>query len=109
MAAKNNLCLILAIVLELRDLHRTSPKSVVERALRLVLDPRIKLKNDDRWDPEGSTILAVTALVEAAYKLSVGTTEALIALLTRYLPACLQKVSRPAMAGCGFPCFVRIP
>ncbi|MBS3975901.1 MAG: NACHT domain-containing protein [Syntrophomonadaceae bacterium] len=85
--AGNDLCLILGITLELRDIHKLPPKSVVERAFRLALDPRIKLKVGSRWDSEGTTIRAVTALVEAAYKLSVGTVDALISLLTRYLPA----------------------
>lgn len=86
-AAGNDLCLILAITLELREVHRTPPKSVVERAFRLALNPSIKLEDSGHWDGEGNTIRAVTALVEAAHKLSVGTTDALISLLTRYLPA----------------------
>jgi hypothetical protein len=85
-AAENNLYLILAITLELREVHKTPPKSVVERALRLALAPRIKLTESDRWDQTGNTIRAVTALVQAAHELSVGTTGELIALLTRYLP-----------------------
>ncbi|MBG0810428.1 hypothetical protein IY145_13715 [Methylosinus sp. H3A] len=85
-AAENNLCLVLAITLELRDVHRTPPKSVVECALRLARDPRIKLSDGDRWDNDGSVIQAVTALAEAAHKLSVGATGELISLLTRYLP-----------------------
>lgn len=86
LAAKNDLFLILAITVELREVHRTPPKRAVERALRLTLNPRIKLTDSGGWDIEGNTIRAVTALVEAAHKLSVGTTDALIALLTRYLP-----------------------
>jgi len=87
LAARNDLCLILAITLELREVHKTPPKSVVERALRLALNPRIRLRDDDRLYSEGDTIRSVTALVEAAHKLSVGTNDELIALLTRYLPA----------------------
>lgn len=87
LAAGNDLCLILAITLELREVHRTTQKSVVQRALRLAVNPRIKLYDGDRWDNEGNTIQVVTALVEAAHKLSVGTTDVLISLLTRYLPA----------------------
>lgn len=87
LAAKNDLFLILAITLELQEVHRTPPKKVVARALRLAMNPRIKLKDSGGWNSEGNAIRAVTALVEAAHKLSVGTTDALIALLTRYLPA----------------------
>ena len=87
LAAGNDLWLILAITLELREVHRTPPKSAVEHALRLALNPRIKLKDGDHWYNEGNTIRAVTVLVEAAHKLSVGTIEEQIATLTRYLPA----------------------
>ncbi len=87
LAAGNDIYLILAITLELREIHRVPPKSVVERTLRLALNPHIKLKDDNRWDSKGTTIRAVTALVEAAYKLSVGTVDELILLMTRYLPA----------------------
>ena len=87
LAAGNDLCLILAITLELREVHRTPPRSVVERALRLVLSPRIKLTDSGHWDGEGNTIRVVTALVEAAYKLSVGTRDDLIDVLVHYLPA----------------------
>jgi hypothetical protein len=87
LAAKNDLFLILATILELQEVHRTPPKRVVERALRLAMNPRIRLKDSGGWNSEGNIIRAVTALVEAAHKQSVGTTDALIALLTRYLPA----------------------
>lgn len=87
LAAGNDLWLILAITLELRKVNRSPPKCVVERALRLALSPRIDLEVGGRWDHEGNTVRAVTALVEAAHKLSVGTTDAPLALLTRYLPA----------------------
>ena len=86
LAAGNDLCLILAITLELQEIHRVPPKNVVGRALRLALNPRIKLKDSGHWDNEGNTICAVIALVEAAHKLSIGTADKLIALLTRYLP-----------------------
>jgi hypothetical protein len=86
LAARNNLCLILAITLELREVHRVPPKVVVERAFRLALNPRVKLEDSGRWDREGNSIRAVTALVEAAHKLSIGTADELITLLTRYLP-----------------------
>lgn len=87
LAAGNDLCLILAITLELREVHRTPQKSVVQRALRLAMNSRIKLDDTDRWNYEGNTTQVVTALVEAAHKVSVGTADVLISLLTRYLPA----------------------
>lgn len=87
LAAGNDLYLVLAITLELREIHKEPPKSVVERALRLLLNPRVKFEVSSYWDGEVDTIRAVTTLVEAAYKLSVSTPDALISLLTRYLPA----------------------
>jgi hypothetical protein len=86
-AARNDLCLILAITLQLREVHRTPPKDVVQRALRLALNPRIKLKDGDHWNSGVNTIEAITSLVETAHRLSVGATDELVALLTRYLPA----------------------
>ena len=91
LAAGNDLCLILAITLELREVHKIPPKSVVERALRLALNPSIRLRDDGRLYSEGNTIRAVTGLVEAAHKLSVGTNDELIALLIRYLPPALPR------------------
>ncbi len=102
-AAENNLYLILAITLELREVHRTPPMIVVERALHLTLNPRIKLKGDSSWDSNGDTIRAVTALAEAAYKLSVGTKDELIALLTRYLPTSPPRGLSSRYGGLRFP------
>ncbi len=85
-AAENNLCLILAITLELREIHRTPPKNVVRRALRLLLNPRVKLRASDAWDTKETVLRAVTTLVEAAHKLSVCSANDLAAALTRYLP-----------------------
>jgi hypothetical protein len=85
-AAGNNIWLVLAIVRELREVHRTLPASVVKRTLRLVSSPRVNLKEDNRWDRAEETLQSITALVEVAHKLSIGTNEILAALLTRYLP-----------------------
>ena len=103
LAAGNDLCLILAITLELREVHRTPPRNVVERALRLALNPRIKLKNGGRWDSGVNTIEAITSLVEAAHRLSVGTTDDLVALLTRYLPASPPRGLSSHYGGLRFP------
>lgn len=102
-AAENDLCLILAITLQLREVHRTPPKNVVERALRLALNPRIQLSDGDRWDNEGNTVRAVTALVEAAHKLSAGTTDELIELLERYLPGSPPRGLSSHYSGLRFP------
>lgn len=88
LAAGNNLYLILAIVLELRVVHRMPPKRAVERAYRLLLSSHIKQRDNSHLsDLEGITIQTITKFVETAYKLSIGTEEKMISLLTRYLPA----------------------
>jgi len=84
-AGANDLRLILAITLELRRVHKNPPKDVVERTLRHILNPRIKIRITDNWSEE-TVLQAVTALVEAAYRLSVGDTRELTSLLMRYLP-----------------------
>jgi len=85
-AAENDLCLILAVTLELQEVRRYPPKNVVERALRLVLNSRVNLKDPDSLDSKDTVLQAVTALVEAAYRWSVRGEEDLASLLTRYLP-----------------------
>ena len=86
LAAGNNIYLVLAIILELQEVHNTPPKSVVERMIRLALNQSFELNDSSFRDSEGNNILAVVALVETAYKLSVGTRDQLIELLTRCLP-----------------------
>jgi hypothetical protein len=82
-AAGNNLCLVLAIARELRDVYKNPPKEVTERALRILLNPRVKL-NSDYWDSRETVLGAVTALVESG--LSYFAHDELSELLARYLP-----------------------
>jgi hypothetical protein len=85
LAARNDIGLVLGIASELREVHRIPPNAAVERIFRLISIPSIDLAND-RVDTDGLTINAVAALVEAAVQQSIGTKEAQISLLTRYLP-----------------------
>ena len=85
-AAENDIGLILAIALELRQVHRNPPKGAVQRALRLLMRLRVKLEWAGGWDIDETVLHAVTALVESAYKQSVCQADDLIELLTRYLP-----------------------
>jgi hypothetical protein len=89
-AAGNDLWLVLAITLELRNVHKTPPKYVVQRSIRLVFSPHIKLNDSLNYQSEGGVLQSVTALVEAAYKLSIETRCNLAQLLTRYLPVSPQ-------------------
>ena len=85
LAATNNLCLLLAINLELRAVHRSPPKETVERALRLILDKRIKIKERD-FDFEETVLQTITALVESAHVYKLRSNDILASLLQRYLP-----------------------
>ena len=85
-AAENNLCLVLAIIVELRSVQRTPPCEVVGRVFRLVSHSRVRLKTNKTLDIKETDLDAVTALVEAALKLSLCSQNEAAALLTRYLP-----------------------
>jgi hypothetical protein len=85
-AAGENLCLILAVIRELRAVHRHPPSEVVERGLRLTMRYRIRLQQRYRWDTEEAIVGAIVALVEVALGLSVGTRAELAAILTKYVP-----------------------
>jgi NACHT domain len=84
-ASEGNTLLTLAIILELRAVRRTPPKNVILSTLRVA--KRIKVNVGNRWDHDGNTIRAISALVEVAHQLSLDTTDNLINLLTRFLPA----------------------
>jgi hypothetical protein len=84
-AAANDLGLILAIAVEVREVNRLPPKRVVARAFRLLQNPRVKLKAT-QWDMHERALVAVTALVEAALLHSIASQSTLASLLTRYLP-----------------------
>lgn len=85
-AAGNNLCLVLAIVVELRSIQRTPPAHVVRRAFRLVSHSLVSLK-PEAWDMDESALDAVTALVEATLACALCQRAEASAVLARYLPA----------------------
>lgn len=72
-AGGNNLCLVLAVTVELREIQRRLPAEVTRRAFWLVADKRIMLKDGHAWDDRESALNAVTALVEAALQSAVCT------------------------------------
>ena len=85
LAAANNLCLLLAINLELRAVHRSPPKETVERTLRLILNKRVKIK-ERAFDYEEKVLQAITALVESAHIYRLRSNDVLASVLQRYLP-----------------------
>lgn len=87
-AGKRDLRLVLAILLELRQVHRNPPKTVVQRILYAVLDGRVtsKLKVESAWDWSESPIETAIALVEAAHELSLCAPADLVEILSGALP-----------------------
>lgn len=102
-AAGNDLGLVLAIALELRRMHRNAPRDSVQRALRLLLRPGVKLDWAGNWDMEETLLEAIAALVETAYKQSVCNNDDLAALLTRYLPTSPPSSLSSQFGGSRFP------
>ena len=102
-AAGNDLGLILAIALELRQVHRNPPQCAVQRTLRLLLRTGVKLNWVANWDVKETLLHAIAALVETAYKQSVCKNDDLAALLTRYLPASPPRGLSSRFGGSRFP------
>jgi hypothetical protein len=86
-AAGNNLSLVLAATVELREIQCVLPADVTRRAFRLVANPRIKLRDGHGWDQRESALNAVTALVEAALQRGVCSHEEAARVLSGYLPS----------------------
>ena len=85
-AAKNNLCLVLSIIIELRGTQQTPTREVVGRAFRLIAHSRVKLEFADHFDRKEEVLDAVTALVEAALWHSLCSHADAAKVLSRYLP-----------------------
>ncbi|QDV25965.1 AVAST type 3 anti-phage nuclease/ATPase Avs3a [Aureliella helgolandensis] len=102
-AAGNNLCLVLAIAVELRRVQCTPPINVTQRALRLVANSRIKLSDGHAWDDRESALNAVTAIVEAGLQLGTSTNIEASEILSRYLPADPPRVLASRFSKAGVP------
>ncbi len=102
-AAGNNLCLVLAITVELRKVQCTPPINVTQRALRLVANSRIKLSDGHAWDDRESALNAVTAIVEAGLQLGTSTNIEASEILSRYLPAEPPRVLASRYSKAGLP------
>jgi hypothetical protein len=85
-AAGADIWLVLAIPLELNKVHRTSPADVVKRTVTVVSSPGLTLEEPEPFSLDAPVLQAVTALVEAAYKLSACDVGTLVNILGRYLP-----------------------
>ena len=85
LAATNNICLLLAINLELRAVRRSPPKKTIEIALRLILNKGVNIKTSNFLDDQVE-LEAITALVESAHVYQLRCRGSLASLLKRYLP-----------------------
>jgi hypothetical protein len=101
-AARNDLYLVLAILLELRRVQRSPAAQVVERALRLAVSARVVIRDPDRLDTGETVLQAIIALAEAAHHLSVCGHTQLSELLTRYLPRSPRRGDYSRFTGSGF-------
>lgn len=84
-AAGNNLCLVLAVAVEVREVDKVPPNDVTKRALRQLTRHLIK-KNDRTWDDSETVLDAVTSLIEAALKADLCTHNEAAKILSKYLP-----------------------
>jgi len=85
-AAGNDLGLLLAAMVKLREVGRVPPKAAVKRAATLVLSRHVVLEAPGDWRGEERRLEAINALVLAARYYGVGSKRDLARLLTKYLP-----------------------
>jgi hypothetical protein len=93
-AAGSDLCLVLAVIVELREIQRELPAEVTRRAFRLAGDRRVKLRDRHAWDDQQSALNAVTALVEASLQQAVCTTDEAVAVLSQIFCPWHGKIRR---------------
>jgi NACHT domain len=86
-AAGNNICLVLAVCVELREIQRLLPIEVTKRTFWLISNTRVKLTDGQAWDDRDGALTAVTSLVEASLQQNLCSFDHAAALLSRYLPS----------------------
>ena len=101
-AATNNVCLLLAINLELQAVHRHPPEATVERALRLVLSKHVQTEKGNS-DFTETVLQSVTALVESAHLHQLRHNHVLASVLQRHLPETPPRGWASRYSGQRFP------
>jgi hypothetical protein len=86
MEAGNDIGLVLAIAEELRAVERYVPKVAAVRTIRLLLQPRVKLRALGDWRGEGMRVSAVASMIDTARHYRLASKRALVGLLRRYMP-----------------------
>jgi hypothetical protein len=80
-----NICISLAVTLELRAVGKNPTSISLKRILRVLQLEAFKLRQSG-FDNEATPLTIVTAVAEAAMQLDIGRPDCLAALLRRYLP-----------------------
>ena len=100
-AAKDNLYVTLACIIELREVGRIPPRNVIERALRLVRNPKTEPEISGAPGCQNIMLLAAVDLVEAACVIGDFNCSDLIAILDEFLsPATWPRSALGYEAGC---------
>ena len=81
-----DLYLILAVAVELREVHKTPPNELTDQAFRQLLIERVEIGHRG-WDDTQVALDAVTAIVEAAVKNALCTRDDAVTVLSLYLPS----------------------
>jgi NACHT domain-containing protein len=102
-AAGNNLWLVLAVTVELREIQRVLPSDVTRRVFRLVVSRHINWVDRHAWDDREPVLNAITALVEACLQQGICTAGEAIAVLSRYLPSEPPRALSSRFANSRFP------
>ncbi len=86
-AAGNNVCLVLAIIRELRDVQRLPPADVTRQTFKGLSNRRIDIRSRGGWEERDASVDAVISLIEAALRDGQSTFDEAANLLSRYLPS----------------------
>ena len=86
-AAGNDIGLLFAVTSELACVGRLPCRAAVERTTRLITSRRIEIRQPSDFNGDLQRAGAVTDVVVAARRLGVGSRQALLRTMTRYMPA----------------------
>jgi hypothetical protein len=86
-AAGNDIYLVLAVAAELRSVCRSVPHEALARALRLLTDRRVVVKDDKDLHLRGDVVEAISSLSESVCLADWSDRNVVRRLLSRYLPS----------------------
>lgn len=91
--AWKNLCVLLAVILELRNEGISTPHEILDRAFQVSSRPNLRLRYEGGWESGVVVLEAVTALAECAVRAGVCSNEQASILLTKHIPSETQGIS----------------